>query len=525
MKLKTRIYLLQLVIGVVVLLMAAVAYVSIRSTDFYLKRIQWANHQLAAITTVTVHANRFSEQIAELLLIGEAEREDYLSATRDLEAGFVKLEEMTRGELTFLAASGEPGDPGHEMYRVQRMRALYAEIDRSVTRLMALRGQGRIDDAVTLFRRLDAEFEHLLRAAMLDEQEEVEQAEREAEALWKRLALIIPLATLAALAICLATAHRLARALIRPVTQLIVGTEAIRDGELGHRIEYRGDDELGVLAQGFNQMGEQLEVQHALVRGAQSNLEHQIADRTGELAAANQRLTALDRLRVQFLADISHELRTPLTALRGEAEITLRHAPKPETAYRDALERIVVLVRDMSRLVDDLLFLARSETDTLRFELRRLALRDLVAKVVLEGNTLGHSKGIEVQTECPDQPIWVTADAQRLKQALMIVVDNAIKYSPPGRTVNIGVTLPDQFAEITIRDQGRGIHAEELPHVFDRFYRSSRLGGPPGSGLGLAIAKWLIEKHGGEIALTSEVNRFTKVRIRIPRISGYEEDA
>lgn len=522
MKLKTRIYLLQLVIAAIVLMMATVAYVSIRSAHYNLKRVQAASHQLDAIRSVNVHANRFSEQIAELLLIGEAERADYLSAGRDLEAGFSGLEKTTLDESALLSTSGEASDSRDELRRVQRMRVLHARIDRSVSKLFSLRNQGRNEDAVQLFRveienRLDAEMEQLLRAALLDEQNEVKQVAREADARWLRLASIVAIATVFAIAICLATAYGLARALIPPVAKLIAGADAISRGELDHRIAYRSNDELGLLAQSFNQMGEQLEGQHTQVKDAQAGLEHEVAERTGELATANHRLSTLDRLRVQFLADISHELRTPLTALRGEAEITLRHAPKPETAYRDALERIVMLARDMSRLVDDLLFLARSEADTLRFDLRRLALHDLAFKVCREGEALGHGKGIAVQIEFPDEPIWIIADAQRLKQAFLIVLDNAIKYSPCGSVVRMQVVAMNDFAEITVRDQGKGISAEELPFVLDRFYRGNAPGGP-GTGLGLAIAKWLVEKHGGEIAVTSKADSFTEVKIRIPRL-------
>jgi len=245
-----------------------------------------------------------------------------------------------------------------------------------------------------------------------------------------------------------------------------------------------------------------------------------VDERTKELAAANKRLISLDRLRVQFLADISHELRTPLTALRGEAEVTLRHGPKQEAVYRDALERIMSQIAEMSRLVDDLLFLARSEADTIRFELRRVVLQNLVADSVHEGEMLARNNGIELKAEYPPDPVWIEADAQRLKQAVMILLDNAIKYSPRNRSVFVRVAGTADFGEVTVRDEGIGIPAEELPNVFDRFYRGRISGtlGRGGSGLGLAIAKWLMEKHGGEITVESEENRFTVVSIKIPRM-------
>jgi signal transduction histidine kinase len=190
--------------------------------------------------------------------------------------------------------------------------------------------------------------------------------------------------------------------------------------------------------------------------------------------------------------------------------------------YRDALERIVAQAADMGRLVDDLLFLARAETDTIRFEPKRVALQDVVAQAVREAAVLGQQKRIEIETAAdpPPGPVWVEADAGRLKQALMILLDNAIKYSPPGRSVRVGVAATeDGRCEVAVRDEGAGIPATELSHVFERFYRGHVPGasGPGGSGLGLAIAKWLVEKHGGEVVIESEEGRFTEVRMRLPR--------
>ena len=525
MSIKSRVRLFQLMIGLSVLMMAVIVYMIIRSTDYHLKRVKLANHQLDAITLLIVSANRFSEQIAEFLLIGEPERPEFESAKTELETGFDRLQKATAGEAEFLKARGGDDNEGNELFRIERLRTLYRELNQSVDQVFALRSQGRQDEAILLFRleienRLDAEFENILIAAKLDEKEEVEEAERDAEALWQQLTWIATITTLAVLAAGVGPGLSLERSLTRPIKLLTEGTEAIGRGELDHRISYDSRDELGTLAHSFNEMAARREEQRALLLEARDNLEWQVAKRTDELAAANIRLTELDRLRVQFLADISHELRTPLTALRGEAEITLRHGPKPEAIYRDALGRIVAQTLEMGRLVDDLLFLARSETDAVRFDVKRTALEGLIVDAVREGEVLAQSKGITLEAMYPSEPVWIEVDPQRLRQALMILLDNAIKYSPPGRSVRVRLAATNGHGEITVRDQGAGIAAEDLPHVFERFYRgqSSNISSRPGSGLGLAIAKWLVEKHAGEIALTSEAGCFTEVRIRIPRV-------
>jgi signal transduction histidine kinase len=525
MSIKARIYLFQLIVGISVFTIAAVVLTTIRQTEYYLQRVEWTNHQLEAITALTVNANRFSEQIAEYLLIGEPERRDFESARQQVEAGFDKLEEVSRGETAYLVGkSGEAREQLDETYRLQRMRAVFAEIDRVVADLVVKRNQGQQEEAVLQFRRdienrLDAEFESLLTEARLDETEEVHRAERDAEALWRRLGWITAVSAIFVISLCVASGLLLARSLTKPIRLLTKGTEAISRGELEHRIPYDSHDELGALARSFNEMAARRQEQRALLLAAQSDLERQVAKRTEELASANKRLTDLDRARVQFLADISHELRTPLTALRGEAEVTLRHGPKQEKIFRDTLERIVAQSLEMSRLVDDLLFLARSETDTIRFDLRRVILQDIVADAVRENEVLGRNKNIAIRAEYPPHPVWVEADEQRVKQTLVILLDNAIKYSPRGRSVLVRVAGACGFGEVAVRDQGMGIPADELPHVFERFYRgrASDRAGRKGSGLGLAIAKWLIDKQGGQIAIASKAGSFTEAVIRMPQ--------
>ena len=346
MGIRSRILLFQLIVVGSVLMMAAIVYITIRSTTYYTQRVQWANNQLEAVTALTVNANRYSEQIAEFLLIGEPERPDYDSARAELEAGFDALEKLTRGEAEFLVGSSEQEDGGDEIFRITRMRTLYGEITKATSDAIDLRNQGRQEDAVRVFRReienrFDAEFQNILEAARRDEAEEVARTELQAEALWRRLTWMTAALALAAVVLCFVTAFLLARSLMRPIGLLTQGAEAIGRGELDHRIGYDSRDELGALARRFNAMAANQEDQRKWLLDARTDLERQVTARTAELAAANQRLTDLDRLRVQFLADISHELRTPLTALRGEAEIPLRHGSKPEAVYRDALERIV----------------------------------------------------------------------------------------------------------------------------------------------------------------------------------------
>ncbi|MBK9306248.1 MAG: PAS domain S-box protein [Nitrospira sp.] len=242
---------------------------------------------------------------------------------------------------------------------------------------------------------------------------------------------------------------------------------------------------------------------------------------------AHQKLKALDHLRSQFFADISHELRTPLTVIRGEAEVTLRGKEKPLSEYRTTLQRIVQLSNQMNKLVGDILFLARSESGALQMDLKPTSLLDILDEVCRETNVLAQSRGMTATLEEESSDVIIHADGERLKQLLMILTDNAIKYGRPRGSIAIRMTATPVETTLTVVDDGLGIPAEDLPHVFERAYRVWR-GRPSsvgGAGLGLPIAKWIAEAHHGTISITSLVNRGTTVTVRLPLHQSVESQS
>lgn len=238
-----------------------------------------------------------------------------------------------------------------------------------------------------------------------------------------------------------------------------------------------------------------------------------------ELEKANARLKELDQLRSQFFADISHELRTPLTVIRGEAEVTLRGKDKPLLEYKTSLERIVQLTGEVNQLVSDLLFLARSETGTIQITKSELSLEKLLQDVLQEATVLARKKHITITLVNAPDSINLVGDPQRLKQLLLILLDNAIKYSDAYSSIQMGARRNATDTTIEIIDHGRGIAEEDLPHIFDRFYRGHRVKDPaqPGAGLGLAIAKWITEAHGGHIHFSSRPGEGSTVTLQFPQ--------
>jgi signal transduction histidine kinase len=503
--------------------MAAMVQLTLRSTDFYRERVSLAHQQLAAILELAKAANQYSDQIAGVLLLGESQMPAFVAAKEDVEAGFADLRRITAAELEFLHRAGDVGDEGEESEQVDALHRLYDGINASVEQVFFYNDNARRADALAAYRaeiktRLEMDFQRALAEAVAGERAEVQEAEARAAALARRLTIALAATAISGLVVSIGAAFLLSRSLSGSIRRLMEGAAAIGRGSLSHRIEIRGTDELSVLSRRFNEMASRIEDQQQRLVQAKGDLESQIQARTQELRQANARLQHLDRSRVQFLADISHELRTPLTIVRGEAEVSLRGGSRPPAEYRDTLDRIVEQVAQMSRLVEDLLFLARSEADTIRFETRPVTLQDVLAEAVAAGEALTKPAGIRLERLWPEEPITIEADPQRLKQAVVILVDNAIKYSDNDDAVQVRAQRDGPFAEVSVIDHGPGIPADDMPYVFERFYRGggARSGVSSGSGLGLPIARWIAEKHGGGLTVTSEPYRQTEFRIRLP---------
>lgn len=257
------------------------------------------------------------------------------------------------------------------------------------------------------------------------------------------------------------------------------------------------------------------------LREGRAVLEKRVAERTFELHRLNEELKRMDRARREFLADISHELRTPITVIRGEAEVTLRGPEGDAGDYKDALQRIVELSMQLGKYVNDLLFLARTETANLQFEWDSLDLAELVAGTVEDFQVMAEESSISVSLDAPPDLVWVRGDKQRLRQVLFILGDNACRYSNPGGHIAVALRVKGNQACFSPTDQGIGIPAQDLERIFERNFRSqnARRSRDDGAGLGLPMAKSILKAHGGEITVTSIENSGSTFTITLQLIS------
>jgi len=220
------------------------------------------------------------------------------------------------------------------------------------------------------------------------------------------------------------------------------------------------------------------------------------------------------RSQVRFVSDASHELRTPISVIQGYANLLDRWGKNDEKALQESIDAIKDETANMKGLVEQLLFLARGDNNTMALQIERFELSALAIEVLRETQMIdgGHEYNSSVT------PIFIKADKSLVKQATRILIDNAMKYTPAGKRITVSVFSENGFAKLTVQDEGIGIPPDAVPKIFDRFYRAdeSRARATGGTGLGLAIAKWITERHLGHMEVLSRLDIGTRISILLP---------
>jgi signal transduction histidine kinase len=276
----------------------------------------------------------------------------------------------------------------------------------------------------------------------------------------------------------------LMRRMINPLSEVIAASQAVSQGDLTARVpvDARNDD-LSALSDHFNHMADELE--------------------------------RSDKQRRNMLADIAHELRTPITILRGRLEGILDGVYPPDEAHiAPALEETYLL----ERLVEDLRLLALAEANQLRFELKPVRLNELAETILSLFYAQAGERNVQLNLEAEADLPEVMVDPQRFQQVIGNLIDNALRYTPEGSTVNLSIHRQEDIVELSVADGGPGIPEDEIAHVFDRFWRGekSRARSTGGAGLGLSIARQLVEAQGGKITARNHSPRGFEVQITLP---------
>ncbi len=278
----------------------------------------------------------------------------------------------------------------------------------------------------------------------------------------------------------------MSRRALRPVDVITKAAQSITSKNLSSRLSVpQSHDELQRLSETLNDMLERLE-------------------------AAFKRIT-------QFTADASHELRTPVALMRTTVEISLRK-PRDQEEYREALGQILKELEKTSGLIERLMLLARADSGVETLKTDALDLAETLREACSEGRTLAQAKQVNFQEQISASPVVVDGDSQALHRLFLILIDNAVKYTPAPGEITVSLKTCDGFAVTEVQDTGLGIAEADLPHIFERFYRADKVRSREmgGVGLGLSIGQWIAQAHGGSIDVESAPGRGSRFSVRLP---------
>ena len=273
-----------------------------------------------------------------------------------------------------------------------------------------------------------------------------------------------------------------------PIGELNEGISRMSAGDLSARVRVRGKTEFSQLAAAFNSMSERIERQ--------------------------------DKTRSQFVSNASHELKTPLSTMKILMETLIYQEPMDPAMTKEFLKDCNAEIDRLNRIVSDLLTLASVDSGNAQFNRQELRLKDLILEQARRLSPLARERGIELECSVKDS-VEVSGDSFKLAQVIYNVIDNAIKYTPRGGSVRVDLFRQGKKAVIRISDTGIGIPAEDLPHIFDRFYRvdKARSRETGGTGLGLSIVKQIVLMHDGDITASSVENEGTTFTIELPALA------
>jgi len=288
---------------------------------------------------------------------------------------------------------------------------------------------------------------------------------------------------LLAIAIALLFTFFLSRRILAPVKSLTLAAKRLGQGDFSQRVQSKDKSEVGELAQTFNAMASDLE--------------------------------QAEQLKRNMVADVAHELRTPLSNIRGYLEAARDGVIKPDADTFRSLDEEVTL---LSRLVDDLQELSLAEAGELKLVCQAENIGELIKQTVAGVQAQATTKGLSVSIDLADKLLLVNIDSQRISQVLRNLLDNAVAHTAKGGTITVTARQQDNYLEVAVADTGEGIPAEDLPDIFERFYRvdKSRARATGGSGLGLTIARRLVEAHGGKIEVQSEPGKGSCFTFTLP---------
>ncbi len=360
-------------------------------------------------------------------------------------------------------------------------------------------------------------FNELMRETLLTRSKQLSDANVETISLAHYITGVLPLFMLTLAGVTALIAWLISRSLTRSVNVLHHGAKAFTSGDLNHRIPELQEKEFENLGSAFNTMARQLADHRTGLRDSNVRLEAIVDERTRALKESNEILELVDENRRKLLADISHEFRTPLTVIRGESEIALRGKAKTKAEYQETLARIMEQAEQTTRLVDDLLFIARADAGESRLKVRPVSVSSLLGASCSDFKAKAKQKGITIVPDFEGVNVVAMGDSGRLRQVFSILIDNALRYSNEGGNVEVKLERDATSIIVLVQDTGIGLTKDESRQAFTRFFRGSNAQGHArGTGLGLSVAKAIVEAHKGTITLEGTSGKGALATVTLP---------
>lgn len=500
--LRHRLYAIALSYLLMLVGLAVYSVYNVRQSAYLLERAGKSYAQLGLLHRLDSEMHHHFTRQLEALTRGESMAAVTMS-NGQIDRYFAELRQVTESELAFVAVD----ERETESDELPRLEAIYNGLNGLLSHALATYRQAPSSERANtllfftqqMLENFQQQLQPLMNRALADEQAEVQATGQRMQTLRSRLQDLVGLGLALTVAATLLLAYTVSRSLIRPVNALTLATDALADGQWETRLPVLDSSEFTQLRQHFNAMADQLQTQRQHLETLNQELEARVAERTASLQASNERLRQVDANRRRFLEDVSHELRSPLTILQGEADVALRDPQADAASYQAALQSVQAQAGFLRRRINDLMALTRAEDGCLTLTHAPVDLKVLLEQTVHTLLPLAHINSLHLFAETPPGVPLLWGDESWLRQLLLTLVDNAVKFSRPQGEVCLRLQVAADHVQLLVLDSGSGAAAAALPHLFERYYQADTAQAGSGFGLGLAIARWIVTQHQGSI--------------------------
>lgn len=504
---------------------------------YFHNSVQWFEYDVKRITTANAILNAYrivsTGTAQKLKLIEDSVNNEAIGDlplwhdnTQTIQNAIIDIRHALAEENELRSASDQTGD----IESLNEIERHVEVIIASGETIRAALQEQRPGDAKAEFEQFRSSgtaeiFDELMLEALASSRTKLAEANTETRSLADYITGVLPLFMLALAGLTAMVAWLFSRNLTRSVNELHRGAQAFTNDDLNHRIPELNEWEFEQLGSAFNTMARQLAEHQTIMRDSNIRLEATIEERTRALKSSNETLELVDENRRKLLADISHEFRTPLTVIRGESEIALRGKIKTKVEYKETLARIMDQVDQATRLVDDLLFIARADAGEPRLKITQVSLNSLLSATCKDFAARAEQNGISIDQDLAATEIMVMGDAGRLRQVFSILIDNALRYSVQDSTITVSLSSDDMGIVVKVKDTGIGLTDDEARQAFQRFFRGGKAQSHArGTGLGLPVAKAIVEAHKGRITLEGKPDEGALVTVVLPNEQDLEAE-